>query len=266
MPAMPTLFISHGGPNIVLDDTPARDHLQALSTLLPARPRAIVVMSAHFETEGVAVVTDPAPGMIYDFGGFAPELYQMVYPAKGDPELAEDVLARLQAAGLEPHRIENRGYDHGTWTPLLLAFPDADIPVVQVSIDPERDAAWHYRVGEALAGLREQGVLLVGSGHITHNLRAIIPAMRQGGTVDPALGARIEAFTGWIADRFSAGDREALLDWIEQAPFVKDNHPTDEHLMPIFFAYGAAGEGAGAERVHDSRTLGHFAFDSYRFG
>lgn len=264
MSRMPTLFISHGGPNIVTDDSPARDYLTSLSGRLP-RPKAIVIVSAHFETEGVAVVTDPAPGMIYDFGGFAPELYRMTYPAPGDPALAERVFGLLDAAGLAPARMEKRGYDHGTWTPLTLAFPEADIPIVQVSVDPNRDAAWHHALGRALAPLRDDDVLLVGSGHITHNLRAIFPVMRGGRQPDPAEVAQVEAFTGWFAERLAAGDREAVLDWKRRAPFVAENHPTDEHLMPIFFAYGAAGDDAEAERAHASRQFGFFAFDSYLF-
>ena len=264
MASMPTLFISHGGPDIVINESAARDYLEILSEHLP-RPRAIVIVSAHFETDGVAVVTDPAPGMIYDFGGFAPELYEMVYPAPGEPQLAERVFAMLDEAGLEPSRIARRGYDHGTWTPLRLAFPQADIPVVQVSVDPSRDAAWHYALGRALAPLREEGVLLIGSGHITHNLRELFPVMRGGKQADPELAAHVDAFVGWFADKLAAGDRDALLDWRAQAPFAQENHPTDEHLMPIFFAYGAAGEAPRAERTHASRQLGFFAYDSYLF-
>lgn len=265
MTSMPTLFISHGGPNIVLDDTPARTFLKKLPELLPAKPKAIVVVSAHFETDGVAVVTDPEPATIYDFGGFAPELYKMVYPAKGDPLLAQAVVERLETAGLDPHTYEKRGYDHGTWTPLLLAFPDAGIPVVQVSIDPRRDAVWHYAIGEAIGDLRREGILLIGSGHITHNLRAFFTVFRHGTLVDPVLADKVDAFTNWFADRLAAGDRDAVMNWKERAPFPVENHPTDEHLMPIFFAYGAAGEAARAERVHASKQMGFFAFDSYLF-
>ena len=264
MAAIPSLFISHGGPNIVISDTAARRYLETLSTLIPA-PAAIVVVSAHFETEGVAVVTDPAPGMIYDFGGFPQQLYELQYPAPGDPELAEEVFALLDEAGLQPKRVANRGYDHGTWTPLLLAFPNADIPVVQVSIDPSRDAEWHYRLGRALSPLREQGVLLIGSGHITHNLSAFFSIVRKGEAADPALPGKVAAFTGWFAEKLAAGDTEALLAWKERAPFAGDNHPTDEHLMPIFFAYGAGGDGAQASRAHDSVEHGFFANDSYLF-
>ena len=264
MSTLPSIFISHGGPNIVIEPSEARDYLEGLAGRIE-RPKAIVVVSAHFETDGVAVVTDPKPGMIYDFGGFAPELYNMVYPAPGDPALAERVLGLLAEAGLHPSAVPRRGYDHGTWTPLRLAFPDADIPVVQVSVDPSRDAAWHYAVGRALAPLREEGVLLVGSGHITHNLRALFPVMRGGVTAGPELVRRVNAFVAWFAERFEAGDRDAILAWRDEAPFPLDNHPTDEHLMPLFFAYGAAGPDAKAERAHASAQLGFFAYDSYLF-
>lgn len=264
MAKLPSLFVSHGGPNVVTDDTPARDFLRSLSTLVE-RPSAIVVMSAHFETDGVAVVADPQPGMIYDFGGFSPELYEMVYPAPGSTAVAEGVLDLLDAACLAPQRVEKRGYDHGTWTPLLLGFPDADVPVVQVSVDPSRNAAWHHSVGAALAPLREEGVLLIGSGHITHNLRALFPVMRHGRPSDPVLIRQVNDFVGWFADTLAAGDTDALLDWRRRAPHVAENHPTDEHLMPIFFAHGAAGEAPRAERVHASKQYGFFAWDSYLF-
>ncbi|MGB3386486.1 MAG: class III extradiol ring-cleavage dioxygenase [Pseudaminobacter sp.] len=264
MAPIPTLFISHGGPNIVLSDTPARHYLETVSSLIP-RPKAIVIVSAHFETEGVAVVFDPKPEMIYDFGGFASELYQMVYPAPGDPTLAARVFDLLRDAGLKPQRIDKRGYDHGTWTPLKLAFPEADIPIVQVSIDPNRDAAWHYSLGQALSGLREEGVLLVGSGHITHNLRAYFSVMRQGAEPDPALAGKVTAFTGWFSEKLAQNDTESLLNWKKKAPFPDENHPSDEHLMPIFFAFGAAGASPIARRVHDSKDHGFFANDSYLF-
>ena len=264
MATLPSLFISHGGPNIVIDDIAARHFLEGIPALIE-RPKAIVIMSAHFETGGGSGGTDPHPEMIYDFGGFAPDLYRMVYPAPGEPKLAERVFSMLDEAGLAPTRCERRGYDHGTWTPLKLAFPEADIPVVQVSIDPDRDARWHYAVGRALAPLRKEGILLIGSGHITHNLRAVITVMRTGRPIDPQIGERFNAFTDWFAEKFAEGDTEALFDWRRKAPFPTDNHPTDEHLMPIFFALGAAGDGAHAERVHASREYGYFAYDSYLF-
>ena len=260
----PALFISHGGPNIVTDPSDAREFLATLPSMV-GKPKAIVIVSAHFETDGPVVVTDPAPGMIYDFGGFAPELYQMVYSAPGEPELAMRIAHMLADAGMPVRVAPKRGYDHGSWTTMLLAYPQADIPIVQLSIDPNRDAAYHYELGRLLAPLREEGVMLVGSGHITHNLRAVFGAMRGGMAPDPAMAGKVEEFTGWFADAFARDDREAILDWRARAPHVRDNHPTDEHLMPLFFAYGAGGEAAKAERIHASRQFGFFAFDAWKF-
>lgn len=261
---LPSLFISHGGPNIVTEPSEARDYLQSLPQTL-GKPKAIVIASAHFETDGAVVVTDPAPAMIYDFGGFAPELYEMVYPAPGEPELAMRVVHMLAAAGIDTRVVAKRGFDHGTWTAMKLAFPQADIPIVQVSIDPNRDAAYHYALGSALSSLREEGVLLVGSGHITHNLRAVFGAMRGGMAVDPEMADKVAGFVDWFADVFETGDTESLLAWKERAPHVAENHPTDEHLMPLFFACGAGGNGARAEHAHASRQFGFFAFDSWMF-
>lgn len=260
---LPTLFVSHGGPTIVIEDTPARDFLKSLGERFE-RPRAIVIASAHYETSGPQVVRDPHPGMIYDFGGFPQELYEMVYPAPGDPGLAAEVGEKLAAAGFQPTFADRRGYDHGTWTPLILAYPEADIPVVQVSVDPRQDPTYHYRLGQALSSLRDEGVLVVGSGHITHNLRAFFMRGRDP-ELDRNIAGWVDAFTTWMNDKLTTGDRDALLDYRNQAPFVRENHPTDEHLMPIFFAYGAAGDGARAERMIDWRQMGFFAYDSYMF-
>lgn len=257
---MPALFISHGAPNFIISDLPARHFMEKLEQTV-GRPDAIVVVSAHFETNGVAVVTDPHPPMIYDFGGFEPELYQMQYPAPGDPALAERVIGLLEGAGFAPQPVASRGYDHGAWTPLMAAFPAADIPVVQVSIDPARDARYHYALGQALAPLRADNILVIGSGHITHNLRAFFMRGR-----DPHLDANIagwvDAFTDWMYDRAKTGDIEALLDWQARAPHAAENHPEAEHLMPFFVALGA-GEGGQAERIHHSRQMGFFTYDHY---
>ncbi|GIL00795.1 MAG: dioxygenase [Alphaproteobacteria bacterium] len=261
---MPALFISHGGPNIVLESSQARDYLASLPGRI-GRPKAIVIASAHFETDGAVVVTDPAPGMIYDFGGFAPELYEMVYPAPGEPELAMRVARMIADAGIDTRVAPKRGYDHGTWTAMKLAFPQADVPIVQVSIDPNRDAAYHHALGRALAPLREEGILIVGSGHITHNLRAVFGAMRGGMASDPSMAAKVGAFVDWFAEALAAGDTDRILRWRELAPHVADNHPTDEHLMPLFFAHGAGGQGTRPEHAHASRQFGFFAFDSWMF-
>lgn len=264
MSKMPTLFVSHGGPNVVTDPSEARTFLQNLSDYVP-RPDAIIINSAHFEAPGPTVVHDPEPGMIYDFSGFATELYDMVYSAPGQPALAEKVHGLLTDAGYEATALDERGFDHGAWNPLILAFPDADIPVVQVSTDPDKNAAWHHAVGRVLEPLRDENVLIIGSGHITHNLREVIGMMRgQPGT--PGFAEHVTAFTDWFHDTLTRGQVEELLDWRTQAPFSHENHPTDEHLLPIFTAHGAAGQQAQAERIHASRQMdGAFAWDAYRF-
>ena len=261
---IPSIFISHGAPDIVLRETPARDFLSELSTI-SGLPKAIVICSAHFETNGTAVVTDPNPEMIYDFGGFASELYEMIYPAPGEPALAARVAQMLEAAGIDVQTVECRGFDHGVWTPLMLAFPDANIPIVQISVDPDRDAQYHYALGAALAPLRDENILIVGSGHITHNLREVFSVMRGRPTSDERLAEKVEAFTGWLSEKLSAGDTRAILDWKNQAPFVAENHPTDEHLLPLFFAYGAGGDSAKSRRAHHSVEYGFFTNDSWVF-
>ncbi len=260
MTSMPSVFISHGAPNFIISDLPARHFMLELEKHV-GRPRAIVMVSAHFETDGVAVVTDPAPGMIYDFGGFEPELYSMVYPAPGSPELAARVIELLEIAAFKPQKAAKRGYDHGAWTPLMAAWPDAGIPVVQVSIDPSRDAHYHYALGRALAPLRAEGVLVIGSGHITHNLRAFFMRGRDA-ELDRNIGGWVDSFTEWMRERAEAGDVEALLEWETKAPFAAENHPEAEHLMPFFVALGA-GEGGRAQRIHHSKQMGFFTYDHY---
>lgn len=260
MATMPALFVSHGAPNLVISDLPARHFMEHLSDTV-GTPKAIVIVSAHFETPGVAVVSDPKPEMIYDFGGFEPVLYSMQYPAPGEPALARKVFDLLDQAGFQPRDIAKRGYDHGAWTPLKLAFPKADIPVVQVSIDPSRDARYHFALGKALASLREEGVLVIGSGHITHNLRAFFMRGRDP-NLDRNIGGWVDAFIEWMRDKAETGDVEALLDWERQAPFAAENHPEAEHLMPFFVALGA-GFGGKAERIHHSKQMGFFAYDHY---
>ena len=262
--AQPSIFISHGGPTIVTDPIRAHDFLVGLSGQLE-RPDAILIASAHFETDGPTVVSDPAPGMIYDFRGFPQELYEMVYPAPGSPQLAQKAADLLANAGLSPRMMEKRGYDHGAWTPLYLAYPQADIPVVQLSIDPAADATYHRALGRALEPLRSDNVLIIGSGHITHNLREFFSVVRGGEAASAQTLQRIEAFTGWIADKFEARDDSALLNWNQEAPFAEYNHPTDEHFMPLFVAWGAGGEEARATRIHAEAEYGFFAFDAWRF-
>lgn len=259
---LPALFVSHGAPDIILQTSAARDFLVHAADDLP-RPRAIVSVSAHFMAHRPAVVADPKPGMIYDFGGFERELYSMKYPAPGEPELARNIADRLTEAGLEPALIPERGYDHGTWVPLKLMYPEADIPVVQVSVQPRRDPEHHWRIGQALAPLRDEGVLVFASGSLTHNLHEAFGALGGLRPLDETPPQWVSAFADWMAEKIAAKDVEALLDYRARAPFAGRNHPTDEHLLPLFVALGAGGP--DGIRVHQSFNHGVLAMDGYRF-
>jgi len=260
---LPSLFISHGAPNIALHQSKVRDFMLELATRY-RRPDAIVMCSAHFETSGPAVVMDANPGMIYDFGGFEPELYKVQYPAPGNPELAEKIAGLIEAGGFEVARIDNRGYDHGTWAPLSMIYPQADIPVVQVSIDPTQTPQYHYALGRALSGLARENVFFIGSGQITHNLKALF-SQGKSSESDNTLKRQIEEFLAWFEVRLDKGQTEELLAYRDLAPHAEANHPTDDHLLPIFFCMGAAGETFKAQKIHDSTTLGIMAMDAYEF-
>ncbi|MBO0661492.1 dioxygenase [Jiella sp. MQZ9-1] len=261
---LPTLFISHGSPDIAIADTPASRFLRGLSQDLP-RPRAILVASAHFEaTGGVFVTGDARPQTIHDFGGFARELYEMAYPAPGDPALAAEIAGLLQGAGFNAAVAERRGFDHGAWIPLCLAYPQADIPVLEISVDPTRDAAYHYRLGQALGGLAERDVLIVGSGSLTHNLREAFARVKVGQRA-AAVPEWVGAFADWMGRKLVEGDLDALLDYRRQAPFAAENHPSDEHLMPLYVALGAAGAAVSATMLHQSRDFGVLAMETFAF-
>lgn len=262
--ALPALFISHGSPDTAIADTAAAAWMKQLASDLP-RPRAIVVASAHFEVPGVvAVSADPKPETIHDFGGFAPELYAMQYPAAGEPELARRIAADLEAVGFTARTVGDRGFDHGVWVPLKLIYPDADIPVVSLSIDPHQNPEYHYRLGQALAGLGHEGVLVIGSGSFTHNLGVALPALRAGQR-ELDVPDWVEAFTGWMNARLVANDVAALIDYRAQAPYAVENHPTDEHLLPLYVALGAAGVDAKASLMHDSSDFGVLAMTMWQF-
>ena len=261
---LPALFISHGSPDTAIADTEAAAWLRQMARDLP-RPRAIVVASAHFEVSGGVVVSaDPEPETIHDFGGFAPELYAMQYPAPGEPQLARRIAGDLQKAGFVARAANERGFDHGVWVPLKLAYPDADIPVVSVSVDPNKGPEHHFRLGQALAGLGAEGVLVIGSGSFTHNLGEAFKLLRKGTRVAD-VPEWVEDFSSWMNDRLAASDVEALLDYRRAAPFAVENHPTDEHLLPLYVAMGAAGEHGTARLVHDSAEFGVLAMTMWRF-
>ncbi|MCG1054233.1 dioxygenase [Mycetohabitans sp. B5] len=233
MPRLPAVFLSHGAPTLPIDPSMPRVEFAALATRW-SRPHAILVLSAHWtSTEPVASLAT-APETIHDFYGFPRALYELTYDAPGAPDVAQRAIELLRQAGIAASGAV-RGLDHGAWVPLLLLYPAADIPVVQVSIQPHRDPAHHYRVGRALRPLRDEGVLIVGSGQITHNLRAADFSARPE-DADP----RVTEFTGWFEARMATHDLGALLDYRQQAPYAVSMHPSDEHLLPVFAALGAA--------------------------
>ncbi|MGN8260706.1 DODA-type extradiol aromatic ring-opening family dioxygenase [Pseudomonas sp. SMSB3] len=248
---LPSLFISHGSPMLALQPGASGPALKTLAATLP-RPAAIVVVSAHWESDELQVSSAAQPQTWHDFRGFPPALYAVNYPAPGAPALASRIADLLQA------RLNaQRPFDHGTWVPLSLMYPDADIPVVQVSLPSRLGPAMQLQVGQTLAALRAQGVLLIGSGSITHNL----------GELDWQAGPEVIepwalTFRDWVVERLQANDQAALLDYRKQAPFAARNHPSDEHLLPLFFALGA-GDRFGI--VHQGFTLGALGMDIYRF-
>lgn len=259
---LPTLFVSHGGPDILLEGSPARDFLAGYAAALP-RPAAILVVSAHYETAQPALTADARPAMIYDFSGFPEPLYEMVYRAPGAPALAARVAALLDAAAL-PARLERgRGFDHGAWVPLMLLYPAADIPVIELSVQTALGAAHHLAVGRALAGLRREGVLVVGSGSMTHNLREYF----GGGHGENApVPDWVSEFAAWTGARIEAGAADELAAYRALAPHAARNHPTEEHFLPLFVALGAAGPGAKGRRVHASAQRAVLRMDAYAFG
>lgn len=256
---LPSVFVSHGSPMLVLEEGAAHRFLKGFAGSLPA-PREILVVSAHWETARPTVSMAPRPQTIHDFGGFARELYTMQYPAPGSPQLAERTAGLLEAAGFEVDRSADRGIDHGAWVPLKLIYPEADIPVTQLSIQPDMGPLHHYKVGQALTGLRKDGVLILASGAVTHNLEAFF---RGGFDHDAEVPDWVNAFSDWLAQAIQQGRIDDLLAYRDKAPFGAENHPTEDHLLPLFVALGAASKNATAIRAHASNTYGILAMDAY---
>jgi 4,5-DOPA dioxygenase extradiol len=223
-----------------------------------ARPAAILVVSPHWMTHGLAVSTRERQEAWHDFGGFPPELYQLRYAPPGSAELAERVAGLLEQAGHTVQGDAQRPLDHGAWVPLRYLYPQADVPVVQLALDGRLDAAGQYALGRILRPLRDEGVLIIGTGSLTHNLRDT-----QRNHDAPPL-SYVAPFQQWFADRLAAGDTAALLDWQRLAPGAAQAHPYDDHLMPIFVAWGA-GDGP-VRRLTDEIAYGALAMDTYQFG
>lgn len=251
---LPALFISHGSPMLALEPGQVGIALERISHNLP-KPKAIVVMSAHWEDRVLEVSTATRPKTWHDFNGFPEALYHLQYPASGDPELAEIIIQKLQDAGFEAHANAIRPRDHGVWMPLLHMYPDADIPIVQISLPKFYSARQIYRLGKTLSYLRNQQILLIGSGSITHNL-AELSWHEQ--TQVPEWASE---FRNRVAHLLQTSDYDAVLNW-QTLAHVKRNHPTLEHLAPLFFTMGA---GQRMSIVHSSFSMGALGMDMYRF-
>ncbi|MBL8707686.1 MAG: dioxygenase [Rhodospirillaceae bacterium] len=259
---MPVLFLSHGSPTLPFDDVPARDFLMRLGARLP-RPTAILCVSAHWEAETPSITASPAPSTIHDFHGFPASLYELQYDAPGDPDLAARIATLLEAGGYTPFLNTERGLDHGAWNPLMLMYPQSGIPVLQLSLIRRGKPADHIALGRLLAPLREEGVLVMASGGAVHNLRAV----EWGGRTPPPEWAT--GFDNWLRSRIEAGDFPALIDYRTQAPDARIAHPSEDHLMPLFVALGAAAADAPVipgQSLHASFTFGSLGMASYGWG
>ncbi|MBO9352720.1 dioxygenase [Bordetella petrii] len=257
MPAQPTLFVSHGAPTFALEPGRAGALLAALGQRRPA-PAAILIVSPHWMTRGLAVTAAARPQTIHDFGGFPAPLYALQYPAPGDPALAARVAALLGQAGHEVSLDAQRGLDHGAWVPLLHMYPAHDVPVVQLSLPASLTPAQAWELGGHLAPLSRAGVLIVGSGSLTHNLYEF----RQRDGADEAY---VRDFAEWARAAVRAHDREALVGYLEAAPQARRAHPTAEHYLPLLIAAGAAAPEADVEVLDGGITHGVLAMDAYVF-
>ena len=263
---LPTYFVSHGGgpwPWLKKEFGAAYDKLEASLVDIPrqvgARPKAVLVVTSHWEADRFMVSSSSAPGMIYDYGGFPPHTYRVRYPAPGDPQLAARVAALLNEAGHPAALDPERGFDHGTFSMLYPVYPEADMPVVQLSLRRDLDPLAHIEAGRALAPLRDEGVLIIGSGLSFHNLRQFGAGGREAS----------HGFDGWLNRTLlglAPSDRTAaLLRW-QEAPSSRAAHPREEHLIPLMVAAGAAGSDAGHRIYHQTDFMHAITVSSYRFG
>jgi 4,5-DOPA dioxygenase extradiol len=259
MSRLPTIFISHGSPMNAVEHTAATLAWAELGRTL-GKPRAVLIASGHWETSVPMLTGSPKPETIHDFGGFPDALFAIRYPAPGAPDLAAQAVSLLKEAGITAGVNGCRGLDHGAWVPLRWMYPDADVPVVEISLQPSVGARRHVELGRAVTSLADDGVLIMGSGHVTHNLRDWMANPRRNEPLPYA-----KAFAEWVHDRLTAGDTDALIAYREQAPEAARAHPSEEHFLPLLVAWGAAGEGARAARFTTGFDGGALANDSYQF-
>ncbi|MBI5109322.1 MAG: dioxygenase [Rhodocyclales bacterium] len=255
MNPIPPIFLSHGSPMLLLEPGRSGPAWQALAHALP-RPRAILAVSAHWTTRLPAVSAAPRPATIHDFYGFPEALYDLDYPAPGSADLATQIACLIPGI----HIDAGRGLDHGAWSPLRAMYPQADIPVIQLAVMPGADAVTHCQLGRKLEPLTRDGVLVLASGGLTHNLGDMVPDAPDGAAL-----RHVAEFRDWFAAALARNDLPALMQWESLAPHARRAHPTAEHLLPLFVALGAAGENARVDNVHRDYQLGALALDAFRF-
>lgn len=265
---LPPIFLSHGSPMIALEPREAGAFMRRLGATVDAtfgRPRAILALSAHTLARAPTLLAAAQHRAVHDFGDFDPRLNTLRYDAAGAPALATRVQALLGDSGVDAHLAAVGGLDHGIWTPLRYAWPDADVPVLPMAWVPTQDPATLFALGQALAPLSLEGVLVMGSGSITHNLRRVFAAGIHASAEQPEI-VESAAFRDWMRSRSAARDWDALFAYRALAPHAADMHPSDEHLLPWYVTAGAGGRDHAPQRLHDSVTHGSLAMDAYAFG
>lgn len=256
---LPVLFVSHGSPMHAVLPSEAAEAWAAIAQVLP-RPEAVLMVSAHWASDLPLLGAARQPETIHDFSGFPAQLYALDYPAPGAPEVAHQAVALLRDAGFVAGVDGCRGIDHGAWVPMLKMYPQADVPMLQLSVQPELGEGHHLAVGKALRSLRERGVLIIASGHMTHNLRDWIWRAEEAG-VEPYA----KAFRDWVDVRLQAGNVDELMAWRATAPHAGRAHPSPEHFLPLFVALGAAGPDYRSRVLHSGYDKGVLAMDAYQF-
>ncbi|MNI11069.1 LigB family dioxygenase [compost metagenome] len=254
---MPSYFFAHGAPSIVLEQNSYTAFLKEFAANMP-KPKAIVLLSAHWENQLQTISSVDTYSTIYDFSGFQDELYEMTYPAKGERSLSDEIQSLFTAHGIPSGLDETRGLDHGAWAVLKLIYPAADIPVVALSVNRHLSNEQQYLIGKALSALREQDVLIIGSGGTVHNLRRL--NWQAEGNDDWA-----ESFDNWLQSKLETWDVNALFDYRELAPYAKESVPTNEHFIPLLLAMGSGDRNREAKLLHRSYQYGNLSLSCWQF-
>ncbi len=257
----PSLFLSLGSPMMAIENSQTTQFFRNLAKNLP-QPKAIVIFSAHYDRRGpVTITSGHTLGTIHDFYGFPKPLYDIDYSAHGSPDLAQKAASLLKDAGIPAQLDPSQGLDHGAWIPMLYMYPEKNIPIIQVSINSAMDAVFHFEIGRWLRPLREEGVMFVGSGGISHNLREIFAPMR-----DPQRVEKVNQFTQWVSVQLASGNISNLLDYLDKGPHARFNHPTPDHYLPLPCILGTSYDDEIGEVLHRAIDLEILALDAYGFG